>query len=92
MIVTDNNEQLWSWDGLRWAEIPESGTGPSPRGESMQTIDGAGHVVLYGGVNQRANAYQFDTWLWNGSRWQTFVGPAPQTSTPSPVSFTPPPS
>jgi len=92
MVVTDNNERLWSWDGLRWTEVPGSGTGPSPRSESMQTIDGAGHVVLYGGVNQRANAYLFDTWLWNGSRWQPIAGPAPQTSTPSPVSFTPPPS
>ena len=79
MVMTDNNERPWSWDGLRWAELPESGTGPSPRTGSMQTIDGAGHVVLYGGVNQRANAYLFDTWLWNGSRWQPIAGPAPQT-------------
>jgi hypothetical protein len=92
MVVTDNTERLWSWDGSRWAEMPGSGTGPSPRGGSMQTIDGEGHVVLYGGIDQRANAYEFDTWLWNGSVWQRFVGPAPQTSTPSPVSFTPLPS
>jgi Galactose oxidase, central domain len=92
MVVTDNNEQLWSWDGVRWAEVPGSGTGPVPRAGSMQTIDGEGRVVLYGGVDQRSNAYEFDTWVWNGSRWQRSVGPAPQTSTPSPVSFTLPPS
>jgi hypothetical protein len=89
MVVTDNNEQLWTWNGSRWTEVPGSGNGPSPRTASMQSIDSEGHVVVFGGINQRANAYDFDTWVWNGSRWQKAVGPAPQTSTPSPASFTP---
>jgi len=91
MVVTDNNEVLWAWNGSRWTEVPGSGTGPAPRSESMLSIDGQGAVVLFGGINQRTNANDFDTWVWNGSRWQKIVGPAPQTSTPSPVTSTPPP-
>jgi hypothetical protein len=88
MVVADNNEALWSWNGSRWTELPGSQNGPSPRTDSMQGIDSEGHVVLHGGINQRANSYDFDTWVWNGVRWQQSIGPPPQTSTPSPVSFT----
>ena len=86
--MTDNNEELWSWNGSRWTAVPGSGTGPSPRTDSMQSIDSDGHIVLYGGINQRANSYDFDTWVWDGLVWRQSIGPAPQTSTPSPVSFT----
>ncbi len=92
LVATDNNEVLWSWNGARWAEVPGSGTGPAPRSGPMLSIDGEGGVVLFGGFSQRSNTDKFDTWVWNGSWWLRFVGPAPQTSTPSPVTFTPPPS
>lgn len=87
-VVSDTNEELWSWTGARWSAVPSSGHGPSPRTDSMQSVDGGGDIVLYGGINQRANAYDFDTWIWNGARWQQAIGPPPPTSTPSPVSFT----
>ena len=90
MVVTDNNEALWSWNGARWTALPGSGEGPPPRTDSMLSIDARGHVVLFGGINQRACANDFDTWLWISSRWQKVTGPAPQTATPSPVSFTAP--
>ncbi len=92
MVLSDNNEALWSWNGSRWSEVAGSDAGPSARTDSMQSIDGAGHIVLYGGINQRADTYDFDTWIWTGVRWQRSIGPAPQTSTPSPVSFTAPPA
>jgi hypothetical protein len=88
MVVSDNDEELWSWNGTRWSALPGSQHGPSPRTDSMQSIDSEGHVVLYGGINQRANAYDSDTWVWDGVRWQQSIGPPPQTSTPSPVSLT----
>jgi hypothetical protein len=88
MVVTDNNEALWSWNGARWSELSGSQQGPSQRTDSMQSVDVEGHIVLYGGINQSTNTYDFDTWVWDGVRWQQAIGPAPQTSTPSPVSFT----
>jgi hypothetical protein len=88
MVVTDNNEELWSWNGSRWTEVPGSQQGPPARTDSMQGIDSEGRVVLFGGINQRANAFASDTWIWNGTRWQQAMGPPPEPSTPSPVSFT----
>jgi len=63
MVATDNNEVLWAWNGSRWAEVPGSGTGPSPRSDAMLSIDGEGDVVLFGGISQRSNTYQCDTWV-----------------------------
>jgi hypothetical protein len=92
MTLTDNNEQLWAWNGTRWSAVNATGTRPAPRSYSLQSVDAQGHVVLYGGVDEANGLVLSDTWVWDGSRWTQWQGPAPATSSPSPVAFTPPAS
>lgn len=88
-VLTDDDEKLWGWDGVRWSALPTSGTGPAPRTESMQSIDRNGHVVLFGGAGEAVGFPGYETWVWDGAHWLQWVGPAPATSSPSPAVFTP---
>lgn len=88
MVLTDDDEKLWGWDGGRWTELPTSGPGPTPRSNSMQSVDRAGHIVLYGGAGESVGPL-YDTWVWDRAHWSQWAGPAPATSSPSPVEFTP---
>jgi hypothetical protein len=69
MVATENAEQLWDWNGARWTEIPGSSLGPPPGSYSRQSIDGEGHVVVFGGVTEPNGPQNADTWVWDGSRW-----------------------
>ena len=88
MVFTDDDEKLWSWDGARWSALSTSGIGPAPRSYSMQSVDRAGHIVLYGGAGEPIGPL-YDTWVWDGAHWSQWAGPAPATSSPSPAAFTP---
>lgn len=87
-VLTDDDEKLWGWDGGRWTELPTSGVGPPQRSYSMQSVDRAGHIVVYGGAGVRVGPL-YDTWVWDGAHWSQWAGPAPATSSPSPAVFTP---
>ncbi|MGH7685242.1 MAG: hypothetical protein ACREN2_00240 [Candidatus Dormibacteria bacterium] len=90
-VLAGNDNTFWSWNGVRWNQLPGVPYGP-PLGTSNQqmSIDRVGHIVLFGGVHQPNGPSASDTWIWDGSQWHMPTGPAPETSTPSPAAFTPP--
>jgi hypothetical protein len=66
----------WTWDGSNWTQQSPSAS-PSGRYDSKTEYDAAQQaVVLFGGVgppivNGSATTYLADTWLWNGTTWQS---------------------
>ncbi len=50
--------------------------GPSGRYSAQTAVDGAGHVLLFGGINDHGALS--DTWIWDGTTWkQQFPGNHP---------------
>ncbi len=65
----------WEWTGGQWVERTPAHS-PGPRAYHSMTYDPVGHrVLLYGGWEISAGAYN-DTWAWDGNDW-TLLGPAP---------------
>lgn len=89
MVLTDDDERVWRWDGARWSALATAGIGPAPRSYSVQSVDRDGHVVLFGGVGEPAGPLGYETWVWDAAHWLRWTGPAPATSSPSPAVFTP---
>jgi hypothetical protein len=70
---TAHLEDMWQWDGNRWAEIRMSGPTPGRRYSPAMAFDASrGRIVLHGGleVKGRGQYTAFaDVWEWDGSRW-----------------------
>ncbi|HEY3450624.1 MAG TPA: hypothetical protein VGK67_29985 [Myxococcales bacterium] len=59
----DALDDLWSWDGVQWKQVPKAGDWPSGRGGCGMAYDpGRGTMLVFGGWNS-----QCDTWEWDGS-------------------------
>jgi hypothetical protein len=68
----------WIYADRHWRQCDaRSGTPPAPRcGHSLAFDEETGFVVLFGGVDARAQSLG-DTWLFDGSTWQPVLGSAP---------------
>lgn len=61
---------IWEWDGATWTERTTS-PGPLLREGFGLTFDVArSRLVLYGGSSPMFSSPYYDTWEWDGSRWQ----------------------
>lgn len=69
----------WVWDGTTWTERHPAVSPPATYGGSLVN-DGAGNLVLYGGIVNGAPSFQ--TWTWNGTTWRlaSSAGPSLVTS------------
>jgi Galactose oxidase, central domain len=56
-------DDTWNWDGTQWTQVADS-TGPSLRSDQSMVGDGAGGVLLFGGMG--LGPYLGDTWDWTG--------------------------
>jgi cysteine-rich repeat protein len=79
---TPQLDELWTWDGTNWTQIPKAGAWPSARyGAALVSDDARGDLILYGGFDSN-NTYTTTTWKWNGSVWtQLFPATTPQGMT-----------
>jgi hypothetical protein len=67
-------DDTWSWDGAQWTQV--ASTGPSVRSDQSMIGDGAGSVVLFGGMG--LGPYLEDTWVWNGTAgWKQLQAQGP---------------
>jgi hypothetical protein len=78
---TETNE-VWEWDGSTWAQkctaSPCTDSQPVARSYPALAYDSTTkRVVLFGGFSTALNAYQADTWQWDGSVWTQVSGTAP---------------
>ncbi len=77
--------ELWSWDGARWAELkPPSGrpVPPARRNPLLVFDHHRDRLVLYGGLSPAVEDLA-DTWEWDGQAWELVArpptpGPAPR--------------
>lgn len=71
----------WSYDGVRWTQLPVSGPGARQRGSAcVDTVRGV--VLLFGGADASGQALG-DTWQFDGTGWQQLApgnGPSPRQS------------
>jgi hypothetical protein len=54
-------DDTWNWDGTQWTQVASSG--PSVRSDQSMIGDGAGGILLFGGMG--LGPYLGDTWLWS---------------------------
>ncbi len=74
------NSDTWSWNGTAWSQR-SPGPPPSVRESAALGFSPANDgVLLFGGRNFTGSPLLGDTWIWNGSTWQST---APVTA-PSP--------
>ncbi|MBV8528977.1 MAG: hypothetical protein JOZ75_11730 [Candidatus Dormibacteraeota bacterium] len=91
MVLAGNDDRLWSWNGAAWSLSPRPAYAPPSQGDNQQvSVDRAHHIVLVGGLTGPNVPVTSGTWIWDGSQWHAWTGPAPETTTPSPAVFTPP--
>lgn len=57
-------DDTWNWDGAQWTQVA-MGAAPSVRSDQSMIGDGAGSVLLFGGMG--LGPYLGDTWVWNGT-------------------------
>jgi hypothetical protein len=72
------NDETWAWDGSNWHLLLPSGSASNPPGRfshSMVYDSTHNQIVLFGGFGSSGSSLN-DTWLWNGSTWQS-AGSAP---------------
>jgi hypothetical protein len=79
----DVTDELWKWDGSRWAQLPKSGSWPGPRWYASMVYDSArDRLVLFGGKEQ--NTFLGDMWEFDGVKWtpitQTSLWPIARTA------------
>lgn len=69
--VPDTSNELWSWDGATWAQLPTAGTPPTGYGQHPAAIafdSAAGNVVFFGHGEGSAGTPM--TWTFDGSAWK----------------------
>ena len=59
---------MWSWDGMQWTHIGESGT-PARSGLGGAYDPGRNRLVVFGGVEKRGGTAITNTWEWDGQTW-----------------------
>lgn len=79
-------DDLWTWDGTSWTEIPRAGSWPAARGGHTMVFDPrTGRVGLLGGTDIEPTARQLvrqdagraDGFWWDGTAWNAMdVGSA----------------
>jgi hypothetical protein len=61
-------DELWRWDGVRWAQIAKQRTWPAARKDSGLVYDATrNRLVLFGGAG--SDGALDDLWEWDGSAW-----------------------
>jgi hypothetical protein len=77
---------LWEWNGSTWRHVrigTRPGDGPEPRARYVVAFDeGAGGVMLFGGVAGPPPRSFNDLWMWDGEGWvavPAMAGPAPRS-------------
>jgi hypothetical protein len=67
----------WLYSDRQWQRIRTTGAAPSPRcGHCMAYEEQAGVAVLFGGISP--SDYPLgDTWIFDGTHWESVSGPAP---------------
>ena len=81
------SDELWTFDGTDWTQIPKTGVWPSARGTTTATWDRArGRMVVHGGYTRLGIAdgflatdlasFQNDTWDWDGTTWTQWANGA----------------
>lgn len=74
------SDELWSFDGADWSQVPKAGEWPSPRSNAGAAWDAArNRFVIHGGydtigidqgfVAVNPEGFRNDTWEWDGARW-----------------------
>lgn len=82
--LTNPSDELWMFDGNEWSQIPKAGAWPSARSTSSATWDRArGRMVMHGGYTRLGiadgflaaspDAFQSDTWDWDGTTWTAWA-------------------
>jgi sugar lactone lactonase YvrE/uncharacterized protein (DUF2345 family) len=69
----------WTWDGTNWTQKSPANVPPVRDTAAMAYDPAQGQVVLFGGLNDPADTYLGDTWVWNGTNW-TELSPASSPS------------
>ncbi len=70
-------DDTWLWNGTAWTQVFPSGAPPPRIAAHMATL--GNQAVLFGGISvgNDANTTLGDTWIWNGTTWTEYTGPAP---------------
>jgi cysteine-rich repeat protein len=64
-----NHNDVWSFDGATWTQVPITGTQPSPRSGAAMVFDPVHHnTMMFGGLDPTAGRIG-DTWLLDASGW-----------------------
>lgn len=81
-LVQDHGEghpasDTWTWDGIDWQMMQDSGASPGPRFGSEMTSSSDG-VLLFGGSEFKNDGFYADAWRWDGVQWaRVDRGPTP---------------
>lgn len=77
-------DDLWTWDGETWRQVPRSGNWPPARaGHALVFDPTSGRVGLLGGMDREPRARQLrlqdpgleDAWWWDGAAWSEGAAP-----------------
>lgn len=79
------SDELWTFDGRDWSQIPKSGAWPAPRTNATSIWDPTrGRMVLHGGytsvglveglVQTDPNSFLNETWEFDGTTWTQWPG------------------
>ncbi len=72
----DAVERIWSWDGLAWHLVGDSGPDATVVAGAARDVR-RGVIVRYGGLPYGSNACVAETWEWDGDTWQRIEAEPP---------------
>lgn len=89
LLLGEGPNQLYAWDGQAWNRLPATGGPPTRAGGRMALHAGSGMVVMFGGFDYGAGQPFGDTWLWDGTAWAEYTGPAPSNRSHHALAYDP---
>ena len=83
---SDPLDEMWAFNGNRWARLEPPGAGPGPRYEAAMVYDPVQARLLLLGGRGRGNQTQRDLWAFDGVSWRMLSSAATDDSFPIGVS------